>query len=184
VSTSGAGRQFGMPKRPRLSVAQLLAAKHTQPIQSLDDLTADTFESDEELEDFLAFTYAERHRDLARAPTVHPVILDTDVASQLHRRKLTGPLATRLVGREPLITFVTLGELTKWAEIRNWGTHRRSELASWLSGIPVLPGDEAVAEPKCGASYPQQPPAADGPGRSMTYGSQPAAWPTRFRSQP
>jgi len=46
-------------------VAQLLAAKRTQPIRSLDDLTADTFESDEELEDFLAFTYAERHRDLA-----------------------------------------------------------------------------------------------------------------------
>jgi hypothetical protein len=35
------------------------------PIQSLDDLAADTFESDEELADFLAFTYAERHRDLA-----------------------------------------------------------------------------------------------------------------------
>jgi len=37
VSTSGAGRQAGMPKRPRLSVTQLLAAKHAQPIQSLDD---------------------------------------------------------------------------------------------------------------------------------------------------
>ena len=113
---------------------------------------------------------------------MQPVILDTDVASHLHRRKLTGPLATRLVGREPLITFVTLGELTKWAEIRDWDAHRRSELANWLSGIPVLPGDEAVAE--VWASCPQQPPAADGPARSMTCGSRPAAWPTRFRSQP
>jgi hypothetical protein len=51
--------------RPRLSVAQLLAAKNTGPIRSLDDLAADTFESDDELEEFLAFTYAERHRDLA-----------------------------------------------------------------------------------------------------------------------
>jgi hypothetical protein len=34
-------------------------------IRSLDELAADTFESDEELEEFLAFTYAERHRDLA-----------------------------------------------------------------------------------------------------------------------
>ncbi|NYI05215.1 hypothetical protein [Allostreptomyces psammosilenae] len=51
--------------RPRLSVEELLAAKNTQPIRSLDDLTADTFESDEELEEFLAFTYAERHRDAA-----------------------------------------------------------------------------------------------------------------------
>ena len=65
MSVSGTGRQVGMPRRPRLSVAQLLAVKHTQPIRSLDDLTADTFESDEELDDFLAFTYAERHRDLA-----------------------------------------------------------------------------------------------------------------------
>jgi predicted nucleic acid-binding protein len=77
---------------------------------------------------------------------VDPVILDTDVASLLHRRKLAAPLATRLIGREPLITFVTLGKLTKWAEIRDWGAHRRGELAGWLSGIPVLPGDEAVAE--------------------------------------
>jgi predicted nucleic acid-binding protein len=76
---------------------------------------------------------------------VHPAVLDTDVASLLHRRKLTGPLATRLIGREPLITFVTFGELTKWAEIRHWGAHRREELATWLSGIPVLPGDEPVA---------------------------------------
>jgi predicted nucleic acid-binding protein len=76
---------------------------------------------------------------------VHPTVLDTDVASLLHRRKLTGPLATRLIGREPLITFVTFGELTKWAEIRHWGTRRREELMGWLSGIPVLPGDEAVA---------------------------------------
>jgi len=76
---------------------------------------------------------------------VDPVVLDTDVASRLHRRKLTGPLATRLIGREPVITFVTFGELAKWAEIRNWGQRRRGELAAWLAEIAVLPGDEAVA---------------------------------------
>ena len=59
---------------------------------------------------------------------MQPVILDTDVASLLHRRKLTGPLATRLIGREPLITFITFGELAKWAEIRHWGSYRRGEL--------------------------------------------------------
>ena len=48
-----------------MSVTQLLAAKGARPIRSLDELAADTFESDEELEEFLAFTYAERHRDLA-----------------------------------------------------------------------------------------------------------------------
>jgi hypothetical protein len=73
---------------------------------------------------------------------MQPVILDTDVASLTHKRKLTGPLTTRLIGRRPLITF---GELTKWSEIRHWGTRSRQELADWLSGIPILPGDEPVA---------------------------------------
>jgi predicted nucleic acid-binding protein len=76
---------------------------------------------------------------------VQPVILDTDVASLSHKRKLAGPLATRLIGRRPLITFVTFGELTKWAEIRHWGNRNRQALADWLSGVPVLPGDEPVA---------------------------------------
>ncbi len=71
--------------------------------------------------------------------------MDTDVASLLHRGTLAGPLATRLIGREPLITFVTFGELAKGAEIRNWGQRRREEPTSWLSRIAVLPGDEAVA---------------------------------------
>jgi hypothetical protein len=65
VSTSGPDHSTGTSIRPRLSVEQLVAAKHAHPIRSLDDLAADTFESDEELAEFLAFTYAERHRDLA-----------------------------------------------------------------------------------------------------------------------
>ncbi|MFC8373500.1 MULTISPECIES: hypothetical protein [unclassified Streptomyces] len=61
-----ASEGFSHPQpRPRLSVEELLAAKNTQPIRSLDDLAADTFESDEELEEFLAFTYAGRRRDAA-----------------------------------------------------------------------------------------------------------------------
>lgn len=66
VIVSTAGAEPAYPRmRPRLSAEDLLAAKHTQPIRSMDDLGADTFESDEELAEFLAFTYAERHRDMA-----------------------------------------------------------------------------------------------------------------------
>ncbi|MGW0085544.1 hypothetical protein [Streptomyces sp. NPDC003393] len=65
MSTADAEYSGCPPLRPRVSVEELLAAKNTQPIRSLDDLAADTFESDEELEEFLAFTYAERHRDVA-----------------------------------------------------------------------------------------------------------------------
>ena len=94
---------------------------------------------------------------------MQPTVLDTDVASLLHRRKLTGPLATRLIGRQPLITFVTFGELAKWAEVRHWGTRRRNELADWLSGIPALPGDEAVPPP--GEGCPPPPCGVDAPAR-------------------
>jgi hypothetical protein len=34
------------------------------PIRSLDDLVAGTFESDDELAEFLAFTHAERRREV------------------------------------------------------------------------------------------------------------------------
>ncbi|GAA1796307.1 hypothetical protein HC028_23465 [Planosporangium flavigriseum] len=65
MSTPDADYSGYPPPRPYMSVEELLAAKNTQPIRSLDDLAADTFESDEELEEFLAFTYAERRRDVA-----------------------------------------------------------------------------------------------------------------------
>jgi hypothetical protein len=63
VSPSGAG----FPQTailPRVSVAQLLAEKNARSIRSLEELAADTFDSDHELEEFLASTYAERRRDL------------------------------------------------------------------------------------------------------------------------
>lgn len=31
---------------------------------------------------------------------------------------------TRLIGKQPCITFVTLGQLTQWAELRRWGPPR------------------------------------------------------------
>ncbi|MBK6874549.1 MAG: type II toxin-antitoxin system VapC family toxin [Kineosporiaceae bacterium] len=76
---------------------------------------------------------------------MQPVVLDTDVASLSHKGRLPGSLAGRLIGRRPVITFVTFGELAKWVEIRQWGARSRQELADWMSGIPVLPGDESVA---------------------------------------
>jgi len=63
VSTP-ADEAFPAP-RPRVSVEELLAAKATPVITCVDDLAADTFSSDEEVEDFLAFTRAEHRRDLA-----------------------------------------------------------------------------------------------------------------------
>ena len=42
------------------------------------------------------------------------VVLDTDVASTILRGRLHDRLQTRLTGKTLCITFVTLGELTKW----------------------------------------------------------------------
>lgn len=64
VNTPDAEHATYPPGRPRLSVDELLAAKNTPPILSLDDLAAETFGSDEELQEFLASTNAERHRDI------------------------------------------------------------------------------------------------------------------------
>lgn len=64
MSTPGTGTPFPA-SRPRVSVEELLAAKGTPVISSFEDLAADTFSSDEELEDFLTFTRAERRRNLS-----------------------------------------------------------------------------------------------------------------------
>jgi hypothetical protein len=64
MSTPAAPEPVPTP-RPRVSVEELLAAKGTPVITSVDDLAADTFSSDEELEEFLAFNRAERQRHLS-----------------------------------------------------------------------------------------------------------------------
>lgn len=48
----------------RVSVEELLGARGIRPIVTVDELAADTFGSDEELEEFLEFTAAARHADL------------------------------------------------------------------------------------------------------------------------
>ena len=64
-----------------------------------------------------------------------PIVLDTDVASLSFKRHLPSALLAHLAGREPVITFVTLGELTRWVEWPNWGPSRRAHLTNWLGGV-------------------------------------------------
>jgi hypothetical protein len=68
MSTPEADWPLYPPFRSSLTVEELLAAKDTKPIRSLDELRADTFEDEAELEEFLAFLAflaAERHRNVA-----------------------------------------------------------------------------------------------------------------------
>ncbi|MGH3838186.1 MAG: type II toxin-antitoxin system VapC family toxin [Pseudonocardiaceae bacterium] len=77
--------------------------------------------------------------------TAEPVVLDTDVASLSLKGKLPPDVLHLLASRIPLITFVTLAELTRWVEQRRWGTPRRERLAHWLLGKHVLHSDDDVA---------------------------------------
>lgn len=58
---------------------------------------------------------------------------------------LDDPLRSRLAGESLCITFVTLGELTKWTVLRNWGPRRLADLASWRRQVVLLPFDDAIA---------------------------------------
>ena len=49
-----------------------------------------------------------------------PVVLDTDVASLIIKQRLPASLSAELTGRQSAISFVTLGELTKWSVMRDW----------------------------------------------------------------
>jgi toxin FitB len=73
------------------------------------------------------------------------IVLDTDVASTSLRGRLTDPIRSRLAGHSLLITFVTLGELTKWTVLRNWGPNRLADFARWRQHVTLLPFDEAIA---------------------------------------
>ena len=73
------------------------------------------------------------------------VVLNTDVASASFRNRVPERLRARLAGQTLCISFVTLGELTKWATLRSWGPRRLAELAEWRQHAAVLEYDEAVA---------------------------------------
>jgi predicted nucleic acid-binding protein len=72
------------------------------------------------------------------------VVLDTDAASRLQKGQLTRAVAGTLVGATVAVTFVTVGELLKWAEVRSWAERRRAELDRWLDLMPVLAVDRAA----------------------------------------
>lgn len=73
------------------------------------------------------------------------VVLDTDVASLILKHRLTGRLASWLADKTIFVTFVTVGELTKWGDLQGWGPRRWASLDAWLSSVYVLDYDEAVA---------------------------------------
>jgi toxin FitB len=73
------------------------------------------------------------------------VVLDTDVASAILRRRLPGSVEARLIGQSLAITFVTVDELTSRTLRRNWGARRLADLTTWRRHVVTLPFDDLVA---------------------------------------
>lgn len=79
-------------------------------------------------------------------PRPGPVVVDTDVASALIRRSIE-PAMARALSRGPLcITFVTVGELFLWTQLRGWGASSRERVRAWLHGVTVIDSDERVSQ--------------------------------------
>jgi toxin FitB len=72
-------------------------------------------------------------------------VLDTDVASLILKHRLAGRLESWLRNKTLFVTFVTVGELTKWGDLQGWGPRRWAVLNTWLRSVYVLEYDESVA---------------------------------------
>lgn len=68
------------------------------------------------------------------------IVLDTDVTSYAFKhRDLPSLIVEAILNNRLCITFVTLGELTKWAVRRQWSTTYQQRLDAWLGNVLVLP---------------------------------------------
>jgi predicted nucleic acid-binding protein len=85
------------------------------------------------------------HGSPTSAEPVGYVVLDTDVASLPQKRCLPEHVVAALAGNTLCVTFVTVGELSKWAHVRAWGPRSRDALDRWLGQVVVLPYDVEVA---------------------------------------
>jgi hypothetical protein len=95
------------------------------------------------------------------------------------RGRLASPMSTLLAGKVTCVTFVTIGEMTKWAELRDWGMRNRQRLDLWLSHQVQLGYEIAVAQTWAG--WRLRASGAAEPHQSMTPGSRLAVWPRVYR---
>ena len=73
------------------------------------------------------------------------LVVDTDVASRLIKGQEPDWVREALIGNRIWLTFVTVGELAKWAEIRSWGPRLRAQVDQWSVGRPTIPYDDSIA---------------------------------------
>ena len=71
---------------------------------------------------------------------MNPVVVDTDVVSFLFKNHPIGKrYDPELAGRIPLISFMTVAELERWAIQRRWNAQRVQWLYLYLQRFTVVP---------------------------------------------
>jgi hypothetical protein len=101
-------------------------------------------------------------------PAAQAVVLDIDVASRSFRERLPPRLAARLVGMQPILTFVTVGERAQWTKLRHWGPRN---LRCSAAGSPTSRSSPAARPSRLSGVVRQpRPSSAGGPARSTTPG--------------
>jgi hypothetical protein len=73
------------------------------------------------------------------------IVHDTDVASGSIKQNLPPTLVAKLAPHGAAITFVTVGELTRWVFARDIGTRRRRQIEHVIAVTPKIPGGIDVA---------------------------------------
>lgn len=70
------------------------------------------------------------------------VVIDTDVVSYLLKRDTRASLYKNdLIGKQPIISFMTLAELKFWAINKNWGDKRMAAMMEHLRHFIIYPVD-------------------------------------------
>lgn len=71
------------------------------------------------------------------------VVVDTDVLSFIFKHDSRGAAyKPHLAGKEVIISFMTLAELSQWAIRSNWGTARKRKLEAYRKPFTVFHSDE------------------------------------------
>jgi tRNA(fMet)-specific endonuclease VapC len=74
------------------------------------------------------------------------VVVDTDVVSFLFKNHPIGNrYDSELVGRLPLISFMTVAELERWAIQRRWNPQRLDWMHLYLQQFTVVPSSPTCA---------------------------------------
>jgi predicted nucleic acid-binding protein len=71
-------------------------------------------------------------------PALSPTVVDTDVVSYIFKRDTRAAgYEPHLVGRVPVISFMTVAELDAWADQRDWGQAARRRMERALTRYTV-----------------------------------------------